>query len=561
VTPTRRRPALPVTLRDDARAGLVLGIHSVPDGLANGLLSGLNPLTGLHAYIVGTMAGTLAVSSTFMVVQGTGAMALIVAEVDVLQGSANQASLLATLAILTGALMILAGVLRLGRVLRFVSNAVMVGFMSAVGVNIILGQLPNLTGFAATGANRLTRTASTFASPGELSWPSIAAGASTIGLILLLERTRVGALGLVIAVIAVSAGVAVLGNGRIATLGDQGFDAMTLPSMTLPSIGEATALILPAFALAFVALVQGAGVAAAFPNADGRRGDPSRDFTGQGIANVAAGLGGGLPVGGSASASSLNRTAGARTRLAPAIAAVVMVVVIVVFGEAVASIALPSLAGLLILVGARTVNRGRIREVWAAGPVQRAVLLVTFGLTMIVPLQQAVMAGVALSFVLYVTTMSNRLRIRQRTTDESGALIEVDPAPEVTQGQIVVLQVYGTLFFASAAVLEASLPTVTQQTRHSVVILRLRGHGRAGSSVMQVLRRYGSALADADSRLMIVAEDPGMLAQLARLGVTDVIGTEGVYAGDHRVGQALAAATADARAWVAAQADGPPAAT
>ena len=86
--------------------------------------------------------------------------------------------------------MILAGVLRLGRVLRFVSNAVMVGFMSAVGVNIILGQLANLTGFAATGANRLTRTVSTFASPDEVSWPSVAAGFATIGLILLLERTR-----------------------------------------------------------------------------------------------------------------------------------------------------------------------------------------------------------------------------------------------------------------------------------------------------------------------------------------------------------------------------------
>ena len=543
------------TLRSDARAGIVLGIHSVPDGLANGLLSGLNPLAGLYAYILGTLTGALAVSSTFLVVQGTGAMALIVAEVDVLQASANPTVLLATLAILTGALMILAGVLRLGRVLRFVSNAVMVGFMSAVGVNIILGQLPNLTGFAAAGANRLTRTASTFASPGEISWPSVLAGAATIGLILLLERTRVGALGLVIAVIAVSAGVAVLGSGRIATLGDGGFDALTLPRLVLPTLDEASALVLPAIALAFVALVQGAGVAAAFPNADGQRGDPSRDFTGQGIANVAAGLGGGLPVGGSASASALNRTAGARTRLAPVIASVVMVVVIVVFGEAVGLIALPALAGLLILVGTRTVNRTRIAEVWAAGPVQRIVMLVTFGLTMVIPLQQAVLVGVALSFVLYVTTMSNRLRIRQRTTDELGDVIETDPVPEVLQGQVVVLQVYGTLFFASAAVLEASLPTVTARTRHSVVILRLRGHGRAGTTVMQVLRRYGAALADADSRLLIVAEDPGMLAQLDRLGVTAVIGTDGVYAGDHRVGQALASATADARAWIAARAD------
>ena len=85
----------------------------------------------------------------------------VVADIELLQGGTNQVALLATLSLLTGAVMILAGLLRLGRILRFVSNAVMVGFMSAVGVNIVLGQLPNLTGFAASGANRITRTVST----------------------------------------------------------------------------------------------------------------------------------------------------------------------------------------------------------------------------------------------------------------------------------------------------------------------------------------------------------------------------------------------------------------
>lgn len=546
-----RLPRPRATVREDARAGLVLGIHSVPDGLANGLLSGLNPLTGLHAYIIGTVAGGLTVSSAFMVVQGTGAMAMIVAEVEVLQDSTNQAALLATLSLLAGLIMVLAGLLRLGRVLRFVSNAVMVGFMSAVGVNIILGQLANLTGFAATGANRLARTVSTFASPAELNWPSVLAGLTTIGLILLLERTRVGSLGLVVAVIAVSAAVATFGGQGIATLNTLDIDTMTLPSLTMPTLDEAAALILPAFALAFVALVQGAGVAAAFTDADGRRGDPSRDFTGQGVANIASALGGGLPVGGSASASALNRAAGARSRLAPVLAAVVMSVIVLLFGTAVGYIALPALAGLLILVGARTVNRTRIREVWSAGSAQRLVLLVTFVLTMLIPLQQAVLVGVALSFALYVISASSQLQIRQRTTDADGIVIESDPVAEVAVEQVLVLQVYGTLFFASAAVLEASLPEVTDQTRCSVVILRLRGHRRPGTTVMQALRSYGAELAAADSRLMIVTEDPGILDQLERLRVTHVVGRDSIYVGDHRVGNAVAAAVADAEAWIA----------
>lgn len=539
------------TLREDSRAGLVLGVQSVPDGLATGLLAGLNPLSGLHAYIVGTVTGALVTSSAFMVVQSTGAMAMIIADVDVIQDSTNQVALVATLSLLTGVAMVLAGLLRMGRVLRFVSNAVMVGFMSAVGVNIILGQLANFTGFAAPGINRITRSLNTFASPAEISWASVIAGTLTIVLIVLLERTRVGALGLVVAVIVVSAGVALLSGQRVATLSDLGVDANSLPSLTLPSISDAAVLILPALSLAFVGLVQGAGISATYQNADGRSGNASRDFTGQGVANVATAFSGGMPVGGSASASALNYAAGARSRLAPIIAAAVMVVVIVVFGEAVNYIALPSLAGLLILIGARTISRARLTEVWSAGLVQRMVLLTTFVLTMLLPLQLAVVAGVALSFVLYVISASNQVDVRQRTTDEDGVVVEVAPTDVVTSGQVVVLQVYGSLFFASAATFESLLPQVTEQTRRSVVILRMRGHGRPGTTVMQALKRYGGDLVAAESRLMVVTEDAGMLDQLARQGVTDVIGPDSIYVGDQRIGQAVAAAVTDAEAWIA----------
>lgn len=539
------------TLREDSRAGLVLGVQSVPDGLATGLLAGLNPLSGLHAYIVGTVTGALVTSSAFMVVQSTGAMAMIVADVEVLRDSDNQVALLATLSLLTGIVMVIAGLLRMGRVLRFVSNAVMVGFMSAVGVNIVLGQLANFTGFAAPGDNRITRSLNTFASPAELSWASVVAGTVTILLIVLLERTRVGALGLVVAVIAVSAGVAALGADRVATLADLGVDASSLPTLTLPALGDVAVLLLPALSLAFVGLVQGAGISATYRNADGRSGDASRDFTGQGVANIATAFSGGMPVGGSASASALNHAAGARSRLAPVIAAAVMVLVIVVFGEAVSYIALPSLAGLLILIGARTISRVRITEVWSAGLVQRMVLLTTFVLTMLLPLQLAVVAGVALSFVLYVISASNQVDVRQRTTDEDGVVVEVAPIGVVPSGQVVVLQVYGSLFFASAATFESLLPQVTEQTRRSVIVLRMRGHGRPGTTVMQALRRYGADLVAAESRLMVVTEDAGMLDQLARQGVTDVIGPDSIYVGDHRVGQAVAAAVTAAEAWIA----------
>ena len=123
------------SIKDDAMAGMVLGVESVPDGLASGLLAGVNPVAGLYSYIFGLAGGALFTSTAFMAIQGTGAMAIIVADVD-LASRDDPSRALFTLSVLTGVVMVLAGLLRLGSVLRFVSDSVMTGFITAVGINI-----------------------------------------------------------------------------------------------------------------------------------------------------------------------------------------------------------------------------------------------------------------------------------------------------------------------------------------------------------------------------------------------------------------------------------------
>ena len=128
------------------------------------------------------------------------------------------------------------------------------------------------------------------------------------------------------------------------------------PSSKLPVISEIPSLLVPALSLAFVGLVQGAGVSAGFPNEDGTPQDESQDFVGQGAGNIVAGLFQGMPVGGSMSASSLVAAAGAKTRAALFFAAGVMAMVILLLGGLIELIAMPALAGLLIVVGVGTVK-------------------------------------------------------------------------------------------------------------------------------------------------------------------------------------------------------------
>ena len=540
------------TLKSDAVAGVVLGVESVPDGLAGGLLAGVNPVYGLYGYMVGTVTGALFTSSSFMAVQATGAMAIVVADVSVIHTAEDPGRALFTLSILTGIVMLLAGLLKLGSILRFVSSAVMVGFINAVGVNIVLGQLDDFSGYEAEGGNRVVRAFDLLFNFGQVHWPTLAIGVATIALIVLLERTKLGPLGLVVAIILTSAATwAITANTDvvIATLNDIADIPSSLPLPMLPDLSLVFALIIPALSLAFVGLVQGAGISANFPNPDGTYPKASRDFIGQGAANVASGIFQGMPVGGSMSASSLVKTAGAKSRLALIIASIVMAIVILVFGDLVGYIAMPALAGLLMTVGYRTVKPADIKAIWKTGAMQATVMVVTFVLTMIIPLQYAVLVGVGISMILFIINQSNQVVIKQWVM-EDGRLRETDRPAEVPPGEVIILQPYGSLFFASAPVFEEKLPDVTPETRGSVVILRLRGRSDLGSTFMDVLEKFGRVLKDQGNELMLVSADENMHDQLQVAGVADLVGEQNVFTSDEWVGQTLRTAYDQAVTWV-----------
>jgi SulP family sulfate permease len=161
--------------------------------------------------------------------------------------------------------------------------------------------------------------------------------------------------------------------------------------------------------------------------------------------------------------------------------------------------------------------------------------------------------GVGVSVILHIVRQSNQVSIRRRELDADGHLIETDPPSVLPAGEVVVLQPYGSLFFAAAPVFESALPAVTDASRNSVVILRLRGRTDLGTTFMDVLLRYAHSLVAADSRLLIVSTNDRIDEQLAVTGITTVIGHDSIYAGNERVGASVARAQEDAVAWIQAQ--------
>ncbi|MGA9279160.1 SulP family inorganic anion transporter [Ilumatobacter sp.] len=538
--------------RSDAMAGLVLGVESVPDGLASGLLAGVNPVAGLYGYLFGMVGAAFFTSASFMAVQATGAMAIIVADVD-LAGRDDPARSLFTLSIVTGIVMIVAGLLKLGTVLRFVSKAVMTGFITAVGINIILGQLDNFTGYDASGNNRVLRAFDLLGHIWKIDLATTVVGVATIVLIVVLQRTALGSLGLVVAVV-IGSGLAAIfdafGSG-VQVVSDIADVPRALPFVTMPVFGEMVGFLVPAASLAFVGLVQGAGISAGIPNPDGTFSDGSTDFVGQGAGNVVSGLFQGMPVGGSMSASSLVIAAGAKSRLALLISGGVMAIVILAFGGLVNYVAMPALAGLLIVVGYGTIKPDQVMSVAKTGVVQLTVMSTTLVLTMLIPLQYAVLVGVGIATILHVVKQSTRLTTRQIEITEDGRLRESEPVDDVPPSSVIVLQPYGSVFFATAAALEEQMPSVTPDSRHSVVILRTRGFDEIGATLTEVLGRYMNALNEVDSKLVLVADNPRIRRQLEATGAMDQLLEENLYVGTEWLGETVMRAHDDALRWVA----------
>ncbi|HZE17455.1 MAG TPA: SulP family inorganic anion transporter, partial [Mycobacterium sp.] len=391
------------TLRRDAVAGIPGAIGSVPDGMASAVLVGVNPVYGLYASIAGPIGGGLAVSTRLMVVTTTTAAAL--AAGSALNGfsGTERPEALFLLTAVAGVMMIAAGLFRLGRYTRFVSVSVLTGFLTGVAVNIILGQLADLLGSPQKGSPAVVKAWNVLTHPGGISLVAAAVGVGALLLIVVLSRTRLASVASLVALIVPT--LLSLGAGGVVRVENSGKIPTGIPSPHLPQLSllSTLQLVAGAAAVTVIVLVQGTGVAEAAPNPDGSPSDSNRDFIGQGIGNIAAGMLRGQPVGGSVGQTALNLAAGARSRWASIFSGIWLLLILVVFSGVVGKVPLPTLAAVLTFAAASSLRVRRIATVLRTGLGSRAAFIATLGATLFLPVAVAVGIGVALSLVLQLS--------------------------------------------------------------------------------------------------------------------------------------------------------------
>ena len=453
---------VPRTWRGDLVGGVTVGIVALPLALGFGVSSGVGAEAGLITAIVAGLIAAIFGGSNVQVSGPTGAMVVVLLPIVAMHGVAA----IAVVSLMAGALVLLAGLLRLGRSVSFIPWPVIEGFTLGIAVIIFMQQVPSLTSPepldpSTTSANAVVAAVEAVAAA-DWSYLAWAAGAAliVIACMQLSQRIHPAIPGSLVGILVVTV-LSLLLSNPLAVIGVL---PNSLPMPSIPTIdpGMLPGLVGPAITVAALAAIESllsARVASSL-DATGPY-DADRELVGQGLASIGSGLFGGMPATGAIARTAVNVRSGGRTRLASILHAVVLLLVVLLFAGPVGMIPLAALAGVLMLTAWRMVHRATVRSILRSTRADATAFVVTAIVTVSVDLIVAVLIGVAFAGLVAIRQLSRRADVRQETIAGEAA-----PGDE----QIAIVRFDGPLMFATA---DRVFEEVTKVRSATVVILRM----------------------------------------------------------------------------------------
>lgn len=500
----------------DLMASIVNSVSNVPDSLATSIMAGVNPIHGLYATITGPTVAGFIQSSELMIV-GTTVAASMLAR-GAIEGLPEESKLssLFLIVILTGIFLIVFGLLKLGRLQKYISYSVMKGFLYGVGILLILSQSPAFFGYEAVEGNAIQVFWDTLTNINQWNFKALLIGVITLLIMLGLRKTKISSFSSAIALVVAT----LIGQmdyfSSISLVGDIANIPNQLPTIVFPNLSLISPdLIFSAFTMAILIAVQGLGVSQMSENPSGKPVDSSRDMVAQGASNIANGFIQGLPVGGSVGSTALNMTLGAKSRLTSILTGIWMIGIIWVLAEYVEMVPMSALTALILLAGAGAFNLKDTKSILRSGKTS----LVTFSITLLCILlfniPTAVGVGVILSILISTVTSANDVDITHLIKHEDGTIEEVEIPERVHERDPMVLEVIGNLNFAGAQSLIEEVPTF-EGINKPVIILRMREQKQFGASLIEVFRDLAEDLAKEGGKLYLAELTPEQIEVFRR---------------------------------------------
>src|SRR3954463_1013768 len=468
-------------------AGVIVGVVALPLAMAFAIASGAKPEQGLYTAIVAGLAVSIFGGSRVQIAGPTGAFIVVLAAVTARHGIDG----LQIATFMAGVMLIALGAGRLGQIIKYIPDPVVVGFPAGIGPIIFVGEWKDFLGLPAPeGAHFHDKLWHLVQALPQLHPASAMLGVVSLALVVFSQRVpglrRVP--GPLTALLLATAAQAVFSFEGVATIGSvfggipRGLPAFHFPEITL---GRVIELLGPAFAIAMLGAIESLLSAVVADGMAGTRHDSNQELIGQGIANVAAPLFGGFAATGAIARTATNIRNGGNAPLSGIAHAVTLILIVVLLAPLAVSVPLPALAAILFVVAWNMSDLPHFAKMTRRAPrADVAILLITFALTVFADLVLAVNIGVLLAMMHFLRRMASSVEVREATGEELREDLTRNGLQELPPG-VLVYAVEGPFFFGAVEKFEHALTAA--HIGPEVLIIRLRWVPFIDITAMQTL--------------------------------------------------------------------------
>ncbi|GGF94157.1 sodium-independent anion transporter [Paenibacillus albidus] len=518
------------SLRKDIISGIIVGVIAIPLGMAFAIASGVKPEYGIYTTIVAGILISLLGGSKFQIGGPTGAFIPILFAIAMEYGYEN----LLIAGMMAGVILVLMGLLRLGVLIKFIPKPVTIGFTAGIAVTIFSGQIANFLGL-----RDIKRHESFIDNMQEiglhlptLNLFSVLTAAICLAVVILAVKFAPKLPGSLIGLLCATLIAVLFFSGKVTTIGSAyGEIPGTLPSFHLPVItwDRLASLIRPAFVIAMLGAIESLLSAVVADGMTGDRHNSNRELIGQGVANIAAPLFGGIPATGAIARTATNIKSGAVSPLSGVIHGLVVLLVLVLFAPYASHIPLAAMAPILMVVAWNMSERKQFLHLLKTKTGDSLVLIITFLLTVFADLTLAVEVGLVLAVILFVKRMGEVHLVSKVLPDPSSVKVG---AHMVTENhdcpQIGMYNVEGPLFFGAAYRFEETMPEMGPG-QPTIILLRMGKVPFIDTTGEANLSGLVKQMKQCGGKLFISGIQPQPLELLRKTGLYNTIGSEQFY--------------------------------
>nr|WP_100637355.1 sulfate permease [Marinomonas sp. ef1] len=508
----------------DATAAFIVTMLLIPQSLAYAMLAGVPPEVGLYSSILPLVLYALFGTSTSLSVGPVAVASLMTATslaVIAEQGTASYLTGAITLALLSGAMLVIMGVMKLGMVTNLLSHSVISGFISASGIIIALSQLKHILGIQAHGDNVVTQLLSMLENIGQFKPMTFVIGVSVIAFLLLARRHAKRFLIMLKVPEASATSLAktapilgVLSSLAIVYLYDlqshgvaiTGHIPAGLPSLTftLPSLELIKELALPALMISIIGYVESISVGKTLGAKRREKVKPNQELIGLGAANIASGVSGGFPVTGGFSRSVVNFDAGAVTQLASIMTALGIMIASLLLTPMLYFLPKATLAATIIVAVTTLIDFSILKKTWQFSRSDFYAVLATIVITLLLGVEVGVASGVALSIALHLYRTSKPHVAEVGLIKGSEHFRNVKRYEVETSPQLLCLRPDESLFFANATFLEDHIiDTISQRKEINHVVIQCSAVNEIDFSALEMLEALNLQLKSLNIKLSL----------------------------------------------------------